>query len=324
MEVDAPDVAGLYRRFAEIEARGSSPVYERLCLAVADDEAVIELLAGLPPGKRQPNLFLGALRLLGADVGEPTAALGFAVERWERLRAVMLARSTQTNEAARCALLLPALATVPGPLALVEIGASAGLCLRYESYGYEYRWADGQRRVGSGRVTLRCSAAGAVPVPERMPAIAARVGLDPSPLDPGDPEVARWLRSLVWPEHTERASRLQDTLALAASAPEAVLQGFAPDELGRAVAWVRERAPEATVVVVHSATVAYLTRDERARVAEACATHRARRIGLEGVEPTRDLGVRTPDRELAGRFVLSIDNAAVADADPHGRDLRWW
>ena len=41
----------------------------------------------------------------------------------------MRTRATQTNEAGRCAILLPVLAALPQPLALLDVGASAGLCL---------------------------------------------------------------------------------------------------------------------------------------------------------------------------------------------------
>ena len=56
----------------------------------------------------------------------------------DALRAVMLERSTQTNEPGRCAALLPVLAGLPEPLALLEVGASAGLCLLPDFYGYDY------------------------------------------------------------------------------------------------------------------------------------------------------------------------------------------
>ena len=54
------------------------------------------------------------------------------------MRATVLARATQTNEAGRCAVLLPFLAELPQPLALLEVGASAGLCLLPDRYSYRY------------------------------------------------------------------------------------------------------------------------------------------------------------------------------------------
>ncbi len=50
----------------------------------------------------------------------------------------MAERSTQTNEPARCATVLPVLAQLPQPLALLEVGAAAGLCLLPEYYAYDY------------------------------------------------------------------------------------------------------------------------------------------------------------------------------------------
>lgn len=325
MEVDAPDVAGLYRRFAEIEARGSSPTYERLCLAVAEHPRVLGLLATLPRGKRQPNLLLGALRLLGADVGDPTAALAFAVEHADAVREVMLTRSTQTNEPARCAVMLPALATLPAPLALLEIGASAGLCLLYDRYAYRYT-DDAGRTVRLGAddgVVLPCRISGPVPVPSAVPGIAARLGLDPNPLDAGDPEAAEWLRCLVWPEHTDRATRLAAALRLAAAAPPAVLRGSAPGDLADCVGRLRAQAPTATVVVLHSATVAYLEPDQRRELARTCRDLGVHRLGLEGAVPTADLGVAVPDGDWGGQFLLSLDDAVLGHADPHGRALAW-
>jgi hypothetical protein len=60
--------------------------------------------------------------------------------QWKDLRPVMFERSTQTNEPARCAALLPllVLARLPQPLALLEVGATAGLCLLPDFYAYDY------------------------------------------------------------------------------------------------------------------------------------------------------------------------------------------
>ncbi len=123
------DIADTYRTFAWLEARGRSPQYEVLALAVAEDQMVREFLRSLPSGKRQPNLVFAAARyLLGAapDIGSLRMLIA---DRQRELAAVVKARRTQTNEPARCATLLPALASLPQPLALLEVGASAGLTL---------------------------------------------------------------------------------------------------------------------------------------------------------------------------------------------------
>jgi hypothetical protein len=68
-------IADNYRRFAEHEAAGRSPAYERLALAVADDELILGFLDGLPRGKRQPNLMFAAARLVLGETIERLSAL---------------------------------------------------------------------------------------------------------------------------------------------------------------------------------------------------------------------------------------------------------
>src|SRR5215469_3651321 len=113
-------VAATYRAFARQEARGRSAAYESLARAAAEDAAVAGFVASLPPGKHQPNLLFAAARyLLGALPGIDGLRELVTGSRAE-LTEVMLTRRTQTNEPARCALLLPALAQLPEPLALIE------------------------------------------------------------------------------------------------------------------------------------------------------------------------------------------------------------
>src|SRR6201999_4531420 len=104
-------------------------------------------------------------------------------ERRDEVEALLLARRTQTNEPARCATLLPLLAQLPQPLALLEVGASAGLCLLPDKYAYEY----GRRRIeptapSPDSPRFRCAANDATPLPERNVEIAWRAGLDLHPL----------------------------------------------------------------------------------------------------------------------------------------------
>jgi len=127
-----------YRAFADSEAKGSSALYEAFARAIAGSDEVLSFVATLPADRQQPNLLMAAIRHL---YGVPTNVdhlIDIVRACPEPIRALMLARTTQTNEPARCAVLLPLLARLPQPLALLEVGASAGLCLLPDHYGYDY------------------------------------------------------------------------------------------------------------------------------------------------------------------------------------------
>jgi hypothetical protein len=164
-----------YRRFARLEAAGRSPAYERLALAVAADAAILAFLQGLPPAKRQPNLLFAAARWILGSPAEIGSLRSLVTGRPGELAAVMAARRTQTNEAARCAVLLPALALLPGPLALIEVGASAGLTLLVDRYSYDYagHLVAGADPAGSGPA-LPARRAGAAAQPDPGGGLAGR------------------------------------------------------------------------------------------------------------------------------------------------------
>lgn len=114
--------AELYLAMAAHELHGVSPSYERLCRAVAGSDATCAPLGRLPMGKRQPNLLLGAVRFLGGPVDDPALFLDFVTARWDEVADTMMTHRTQTNEPGRCATVLPLLARLPQPIALVEVG----------------------------------------------------------------------------------------------------------------------------------------------------------------------------------------------------------
>ena len=104
------------------------------------------------------------------------------VANWRELSGEMLARRTQTNEPGRLATLLPAFAQLPEPLALVEVGASAGLCLFPDRYGYRYETEAGTVAIGA-QPKFPCRVTGPAPLPTAPPRVAWRAGLDLHPLD---------------------------------------------------------------------------------------------------------------------------------------------
>lgn len=228
-------------------------------------------------------------------------------------------RSTQTNEPGRCAVLLPVLHRIEGPIALIELGAAAGLCLIPDRYSYAY--SDGtivHPLTGPSEVVLDCRvAAGELPPGLAVPDIVWRAGVDLNPLNPADPDTAAWLATLVWPEQQHRRRRLVTALHLAAAAQIRIDRGDLRDLLGSLLA---EAPADSTSVVLHSATLAYLGED-RTAVIDALAHCGARWIAFEG------RGVVPLDQPVAESvtsdtlFVAALDGTPVALANGHGEAL---
>ena len=305
-----------YRIFGR-EARGRSPLYETLAPAVADDELILTFLGTLPPPKRQPNLLFAAARYLldGAPGLDELRAL--VRHNATDLSRVMLTRRTQTNEPARCATLLPALAGLSEPLALIEVGASAGLTLLFDRYSYDY---DGRRVAGSDPdgPTLRCEVRGPVPLPVRVPAITWRAGLALNPLDVTRDDDVRWLSCLVWPGESDREERLAAAVAAARRDPPPVYRG---DLLTDLPALAAQAPAGATLVIFHSAVLAYVAREDRERFAQTVRGLAAVWLSNEapGVVPGLPL-----TEFLEGTFVLGHGGRTpLAYTDGHGAWVHW-
>lgn len=218
--------ADRYTDFAIREAHGASPTYERLALAIARDTELLALLTRVPFPKRQPNLLLAVVRMLGGPVDDPRAFHDFTLANWEVIETELHSRATQTNEVGRCALLLPILASLPQRLALLEAGCSAGLGLYPDRYSYRY----GDHELGTSGPILDCALTGTAP-PTRLPEIVWRAGLDLNPLDSTDPADLAWLEALVWPEHRGRQERLRAAAAIANGDPPTLITGDLVDDL---------------------------------------------------------------------------------------------
>ncbi|MGC5615619.1 DUF2332 domain-containing protein [Georgenia sp. Z1491] len=308
---DSQTIADGYRLFARREARGVSPVYEAWSEAVAGDDEILDLLADLPRAERQPNLVLAAARFHGA-AATVESFRRTVIERWDDVRETVLVRATQTNEAGRCAVLLPFLAQLPGPLALLEVGASAGLCLLPDRYSYRYGDDTLDPADGPSPVTIECDLGGITP-PTTVPHVVWRAGIDLSPVDVEDDDARTWLETLVWPGQDERRHRLVSALEVARRDPPPVASGDLLDVLPDLAAG----APtEATLVVFHTAVLAYLSAEDRARFVDLVSDLPGRWISNEGNGVVHRVEV---EPEAAGRFVLAVDGVPRALTDPHGR-----
>jgi hypothetical protein len=316
-------IAQRFRRFAR-EAAGRSALYVEICEAVAATPWILDFLAAMPEAKWQPNVLLAVVRYLFGTPDSAQEFLALVRERSDQIAETMAVRSTQTNEPARCATLLPALARLPQPLALLEVGASAGLCLLPDYYAYDY---GGGHVIGPGASCgvepprFSCRASPDTPLPERNVEVAWRAGLDLSPVDLRDDAEVRWLEALVWPGEEYRLPRLRAACALARVVSPRVVHG----DLRTDLAALAAQAPaQATLVVFHTAVLAYV-RDpgDREAFARSVAGIGATWIANEGrhnIPGAADPGSAHAD---PAAFLLCVDARPVAWTDGHGTWIDW-
>jgi hypothetical protein len=317
-------VARLYERFARYGAANRSPVYARIATSLSTDEFVLGRLAEMPEPKWQPNLLLGAVRYLYGTPEDPGEFSRVVRARWDEIAAVMDVRSTQTNEPARCATLLPVLARLPQPLALLEVGAAAGLCLLPDRYAYDYGYGliGPTAPVPPKPPVFDCRLSSNAPVPQRNVAVAWRAGLDRRPVDLEDEDDVRWLEALVWPGEEYRLPRLREAIEIARAERPPVFRGDLRADLKALAA---EAPTNATLVVYHTAVLAYVREpEERAEFARTVKELGATWIANEGAERIPGIGEEVfggPMRHDA--FLLCVDGEPVAWTDSHGTWLEW-
>ena len=330
MPAPLDEVAEYYRYFAARELRGTSPTYERLAEAIAASPDALAVIADLPVVKRQVNLVLTALRVDGAPLDDPTGTVRHLVERADAVCSIVLARATQTNEARRIGSLLPEILRQPGPVALIEVGASAGLCLHPDRY--DIRFDDGSRHGDpSSPVRLDVAVLGTARPAEHPLEVGWRAGVDLNPLSVRDPDDVAWLEALVWPEHTERADRLHRAIGVAADHPVEIVRGDLVEEIEPLLA----RVPAGLrTIVFHTAVLAYLPTERREVFTRIMAGHpEVTWLANEGDgivrhdDGTLEVGRPNPDSPAwsasPAPFVLTRDGRPVALTQPHGEWIEY-
>jgi hypothetical protein len=308
-------VASRYADFAAREAAGVSATHERLALAVAHDPGLLALIEALPPAKQQPNLLFGVVRFLGGPVDDPSEFHDFVVAHWAAVEQHMRTKATQTNEAGRCALLLPVLAALPQPLALLEVGAAAGLGLYPDRYSYRYN----DQALGEHAPVLDCDLTGA-PAPTRLPEVVWRAGLDLNPLDVSRADDVAWLDSLIWPEHHHRRDRLRAAARIAAQDPPLLVRGDLVDDLPDLAA----QAPAgATLVVFHTSVLYQVAPHRRASFRQLVREMPGHWISVEAPDVVTYPGL-PPAPDTALHNVLGLDGTPLAWTRGHGQSMTWF
>lgn len=323
------EVAERYARFARLEAPGRSALYEDWANGVATDASACDVIGRLPADRRQPPLVFALARLRGApETGGYAAFADWLLDHGDQLVADASVRSLQTNEPQRSAVLLAALSSIEGPIALIELGASAGLCLLPDRYSYRYAGAAAvalDPADGESSVVLSCDLRGERVPALRMPEVVWRAGLDLRPLDASDPEDRRFATALVWPGETGRVERIASALDIAAGEQVRIDPGDATDPA--ALVRLIDAAPAgATIVVTTPGLLPHVPRAGRERLFDTLGALRAER-GVNWISldpPTLHDRWSTPVApEGWPGFVLSLNRRVLAAADPLGAWVEW-
>jgi hypothetical protein len=352
--VNAAAVAAAFVRQAELCAQFAAPLYADLCRRAADEanaggagSPLSELLrdfTGDPKAMALPLRVLAGVHAQALDGSAPALAAVFAAagnaapgnawRAWHDALAAHVARvrewldaTPQTNEVGRSGALVPGFLVVAAerraPLRLLELGASAGLNLRWDRFRIETAgWSSGP---AGARVVLRPRWRGEPPPPVTV-AVASRRGCDRAPLDPRADATRLRLCAYVWPERHDRLRTLQYAL------DEAQLDDLAV-ERADAIDWLQARlaepAPGVATVVYHSSFAGHLPPDARARLDAVLADAGRRATADAPLHRLQYEDEPLPDGGAALRHELRLaswppgDDRLLAHGQPHGDWIEW-
>ncbi|MFM7534591.1 MAG: DUF2332 domain-containing protein [Acidimicrobiales bacterium] len=340
-------IADRFRAFAT--DTDNDTLYVELAARLAEEPDAMAIVAEAPELQARPVLLFAVVHDLvlagrapelarcypsagGSPAGRDVAG-AFARTLIDHRAAVvdgLRTRTTQTNEVGRCGALVLAhgeIAAATGrPLGVVELGASAGLNLWFDTYAYDF----GTGTIGDSPLVVHTERRRGAPAPPAaIPTVGHRAGIDLAPLDPNDPGDARWLQACVWPDEVDRLATLRAALALAARRPMVVGRGDAVDEVGAAL---RAVPSHCAAVVVHSWMLTYVPRDRRPALVDALRDSASRRaepiwwVTMEAAGVVPGLVPRPADGAtptVLGLSVVhpdtSVEHRWHVPAHPHGR-----
>lgn len=229
----------------------------------------------------------------------------------------------QTNEVARSAAIIaaahflrPAL-----PLAVMELGASAGLNLNWHRFRLQPQTAQPHPGFGpaDSAVILRPEWHGTPPPPADI-RLASAQGVDLNPLDAardGDR-----LLAYCWADQTQRLDRLAAALAIARAHPPQLVAGDAADWLAAQLA---QPAPGQMRLIYHTIAWQYFPPEAQAR-AEAALQAAGARASTDA--PLAHFAMEADDAAPGAGLRLRLWDGNLREwqlgrADFHGRWIDW-
>lgn len=333
-------ISDRFKVFASRECKGSSNLYEHLSVNIADDDELLRIAAHSRHGQPIPNLFLGAVHYLllkgknhelkeyyGSIVKAPRdSATAFTYFRdfclWHKNEIIPILKNklVQTNEVRRCAYLYPSFCYIyektKRPLAVIEIGTSAGLQLLWDKYCYSYNTDRVYGDVHSELEIISEIRGERSPfLLKQSPPVTSRIGIDLHVNDLKDPEDYLWLKSLIWPEHNERITNFEKAVHCLKAQPLELIEGNGV----KLITEIASKIPQEIVVCVfHTHVANQFPQEDKCELIE-----RIQKLG-----ETRDvfhLYNNMWDLHLHLDYYLDGEahKLTLAETDGHGRWFQW-
>lgn len=337
--MDKGRLSFLFKEFSA-ECKNSSQLYEHLALKISGDDELLEVASYARSGQPVPNLLFGAVHFLllkgkthelrkyyPSIVAYPLKAESafphfrdFCLTYKQEIIPLLEQKRVQTNEVRRCAYLYPCFCSLyqqlKKPLALIEIGTSAGLQLIWDLYRYSY--GDGRTYGHSlSAVHIESEIRGEIQpflLPE-SPSVALRIGVDLHINDLANREDELWLKALIWPEHKERVKLLEQAATLLKTQSVQLVEGDGISLLPN----IASQIPEDTVICVFHTHVANQIPEHRKKELIA----HLKKIGSK--REVFHLYNNMWDRNLHLDLVTGDkeNSLVVAETEAHGRWFRW-
>jgi hypothetical protein len=329
-----------FKAFATRECKGSSPLYEHLSIRIAEDDELLQMASHTSRDQPVPNLFFGAVHYLllkgnshelreyytsiVENPREVVTAFGsfkdFCILLKNEIIPILQSKLVQTNEVRRCSYLYPAFCYIyektNKPLALIEIGTSAGLQLLWDKYSYSYNthevYGDSLSEL---RIISEIRGDKQTILHKQCPPVVTRIGIDLHINDLEDPEDALWLKSLIWPEHAERRNNFEKAVHCFKEHSLELIEGDGVRLLPKLVSNI---PLESTLCVFHTHVANQILKDDKHKLMEYMQELGKVRDVFHLYNNMWDLDLHL-DYYLDGKEYTET----ITETDGHGRWFHW-
>jgi hypothetical protein len=333
-------VSNLFLNFSEKECKNTSKLYEFLSLKIATDNELLEICLNSRNNQPIPNLLFGAVHYLLLKGKEhklkeyyPSIVVeakpfnesfdyfkDFCLIHKNKIISILETKLVQTNEVRRCAYLYPAFSFIfeetKKPLALIEIGTSAGLQLLWDKYSYSYN-TDEVVGDKSSKLNITSEIIGGITPFLHLtpPPITTRIGIDLNTVDLNDYEEYLWQKSLIWPEHKERLKMFESAANYIKDYPVQLIEGDGVTLLSEIV----KNVPKDSIVCIFHTHVA----NQMPLEIKKSLLSNIESIGLE--RDVFHIYNNIQDRNLHLDYYLNgvEHKQTIAETDGHGRWFKW-